>query len=202
MDKETHFTRDRGILTPADRKFLLGETELDGDSARQARQRIRDRLKDAILDFNVLRFGLEERDRRLLGNDLFGNGRSALWHGYVDMFGFFYILNNDFGHSLHPDIRYAIQDVEDQFQHDRGQTVDVKVNLEVTKEVVHDHSELKEKYDEGEALTPDEMQTLLFDSVEFDHLLNEEKWEMFGEFLSGDLDVECRIEPNDDIKVA
>lgn len=61
--------RDRGILTEEDRKFLLGETEYENpQSARRSRARIRQRVTDALLDFEILRY-LEVRDRDQIFQD-------------------------------------------------------------------------------------------------------------------------------------
>lgn len=59
--------RDRGILSPADRAYLRGDTEFASvQSERNARARIRDRIYDALLDFELLVDGLDDRDRELL----------------------------------------------------------------------------------------------------------------------------------------
>lgn len=56
--------RDRGILTPADRAFLRGETRLRSEqSAYDARYRIRSRLRNAVYDLALLFEQLEPRDR-------------------------------------------------------------------------------------------------------------------------------------------
>jgi hypothetical protein len=52
----------RGILTDADREFLSGERELSEGAARNARQRIRERTRVAIDDFELLWGCLSERD--------------------------------------------------------------------------------------------------------------------------------------------
>lgn len=63
----TEDDRDRGALSPADRAYLRGETELGSvQSERNTRARIRQRVADALLDFEVLVEGLAERDRALL----------------------------------------------------------------------------------------------------------------------------------------
>ena len=60
--------RDRGVLTPADREFLTGERELSDQSAYNARVRIRNRVRNALLDFEILFNELSERDReRIFG---------------------------------------------------------------------------------------------------------------------------------------
>lgn len=53
---ERQVTRDRGFLTPRDRKFLLGylDDELDANARAQKHYQIRNRLKNAIQDFAFL----------------------------------------------------------------------------------------------------------------------------------------------------
>lgn len=46
--------RERGILTPADREYLRDEIELTPDSERNAQRRIRNRLREAIIDMSLL----------------------------------------------------------------------------------------------------------------------------------------------------
>lgn len=62
--------RDRGILTPADRRVLVGKADFPpgSNSMRKARQRIRDRIRDSMLDFYILLNYLEERDLKLAFN--------------------------------------------------------------------------------------------------------------------------------------
>jgi hypothetical protein len=56
--------RPRGILSPADRRFLRDEADLASEqSVYDTRYRIRQRLRDALLDFPLLFAELDERDR-------------------------------------------------------------------------------------------------------------------------------------------
>ncbi len=55
--------RGRGILTPADRRYLLGEEELTEGSEYNTRRRIRERLYNAILDFEIIFNHLSDEDR-------------------------------------------------------------------------------------------------------------------------------------------
>jgi len=54
--------RDRGILTSADRDYLSGRTNLQDDSERNTRNRIRDRTRNGLYDFAYLNQDLENRD--------------------------------------------------------------------------------------------------------------------------------------------
>ncbi|WP_121822888.1 hypothetical protein [Halostella salina] len=64
-------SRDRGVLTPADRAFLRGEATLRSEqSAYDARYRIRRRLRNAVLDLALLFERMESRDReRVFADD-------------------------------------------------------------------------------------------------------------------------------------
>ena len=55
--------RSRGILTPADRRYLKGETDYSSNqSERDARYRIRERFYNGILDLEIALRGMENRD--------------------------------------------------------------------------------------------------------------------------------------------
>lgn len=59
--------RPRGILTKADREFLLGERTYDSEQTKQnTRARIRQRLQNAILDLKLLNHTLHDRDLDLV----------------------------------------------------------------------------------------------------------------------------------------
>ncbi|SFR66406.1 hypothetical protein SAMN04487947_3306 [Halogeometricum rufum] len=83
--------RDRGILTPSDREFLLGrKTDYTEHSKKQKRNRIRRRLRNAILDFTILFDHLEDRDRETVFNPE-DEAREAYTQGIVDMLGFLHL---------------------------------------------------------------------------------------------------------------
>jgi hypothetical protein len=54
--------RDRGILTRDDRDYLTGRKNLTDGSERNARQRIRDRTRNALYDLEYLTAELDDRD--------------------------------------------------------------------------------------------------------------------------------------------
>lgn len=83
--------RDRGILTPADRRYLRGETEFASvQSERNARARIRDRVHAALYDFEVLVEGLSERDRELVFADRLDEEGTAAFDALVSALAFLY----------------------------------------------------------------------------------------------------------------
>ena len=63
-DVEDLVERDRGILTEHDRRYLLGEFEgeLSENAEYQKRYQIRQRIRNAIIDFQIISGGLDARD--------------------------------------------------------------------------------------------------------------------------------------------
>jgi hypothetical protein len=74
--RELDDERDRGVLSPADRAYLRGERTYGSVQAeRNTRARIRQRVYDSLLDFEVLIEHLAERDRDLVfGGDVAAAG--------------------------------------------------------------------------------------------------------------------------------
>lgn len=83
--------RGRGILTPSDREFLLGrKTDYTKHSKKQKRNRIRRRLRNALLDFTILFEHLEERDRETVF-DPDNEAREDYTEGITDLLGFLHL---------------------------------------------------------------------------------------------------------------
>lgn len=196
-DKETEINRGRGVLTSSDRKFLAGQTDMEAESERQARQRIRDRIKNGLRDFWFIQHGLPEKDRELIADDIWADA-GPLWQGYIDMLGFFYRLETENNYDLEGDLFNAIKEAESIMQQDRAAKISVDVEFSVERKIVNEHSDLNEKFENNEPMTPEEAHTLIVESDYFDHLPKDGRWELFREFLSGELDVECIVEEDDD----
>jgi hypothetical protein len=83
--------RGRGILTPSDREFLLGrKTDYTDHSKKQKRNRIRRRVRNAILDFTILFDHLDDRDRETVF-DPDDEKRDAYTRGITDMLAFLHL---------------------------------------------------------------------------------------------------------------
>lgn len=98
--------RDRGVLTTADRKYLCGESEIEPQthSERRARERIRNRVKNAVLDFKILLRHFEDRDRELIAYED-GNLKPAFAKAPAFPIGFMFYLSK-------AEIPWFTQDVE------------------------------------------------------------------------------------------
>ena len=101
--------RPRGFLTEADRQFLRGESEIESQShsERKARERIRNRIFHAFIDFSLVAQFLEDRDRKqIFSNPNRSSGKElALWNGAIHTLAFIYERlkdeeNYDFKYSL------------------------------------------------------------------------------------------------------
>ena len=152
MDDDDGGGRDRGILSEADRAYLRGETEFASvQSERNARARIRDRLFEAIRDFELLVEGLDDHDRELVFGKRFGNADGAtafdalvsaqalLYRGIGD-------TDIDFATVLHEAVNVA------EASEGRAATVD----LDVTYERLSPES-LLHKLESGEELSLTEL---------------------------------------------
>lgn len=83
--------RDRGFLTAADRAYLRGEADLGSVQAeRNARARVRNRLYDAILDFEHLVEHLDERDLDLVFEKRVEDGGEEAFDGLVSAIALLY----------------------------------------------------------------------------------------------------------------
>jgi len=110
--------RPRGVLSPADREYLLGESDLEDQSHGERRRRgfIRERLLHAILDFRLIFEYLEQRDIVQVFDPVRDPGRDAdksrdrekedaLRAGVEDVFAFLYGATR----RSHPSFRHLVQ---------------------------------------------------------------------------------------------
>jgi hypothetical protein len=167
--------RDRGILTPDDREFLQGEKEYSSEqSERDARYRIRQRVKNAILDFNILLHHFEEKDRSQVFTSNFPSKEESkdkisideveklveqtrFQNAMSDSVAFFYLGTQDVDWQFEELIATAVEKAEEE----KGYIIDdVEVNIDVSRSEP-DIQELVTKLQEGEPLTADEIRTAI-----------------------------------------
>jgi hypothetical protein len=120
-------SRDRGILTEADRKYLRGDREFASVQAeRNARARIRERIYESIRDVELLVEHLDERDRTLVFEKRFGeiDGTDA-FDAVVSAVAFLYMGVDDTDLDFEDVLTEAINVAE--ARRDRAATVDLSV---------------------------------------------------------------------------
>ncbi|WP_435065299.1 hypothetical protein [Halobaculum sp. EA56] len=143
--------RERGILSPADRAYLRGETEFASvQSERNARARIRDRVHAGLYDFELLVERLAERDRRLVFEDRLDREGTAAFDALVSAVAFLYRgvddTDLDFETVLSEGINLA------EAGEGRAATVDLDVTFRALSV-----AEVRRKMHEGEPLSLTEL---------------------------------------------
>jgi succinate dehydrogenase flavin-adding protein (antitoxin of CptAB toxin-antitoxin module) len=163
--------RERGILTPSDREFLLGrKTDYTDHSRKQKRNRIRRRLRNAILDFSILFEHLEPRDRETVF-DPDDEHRDVYTQGITDMLAFLHLgtmgYHTPFKHMLSRGVNKAEQELTDSDY----RMVTVEFNVDPVGRINVDEVVDKLAEDEFEELTDEELRAfvrLLGESDEFE----------------------------------
>lgn len=158
--------RDRGILTPADRRVLVGEAEFKpgSNSERKARQRIRERIRNSVLDYYLLLNYLEDRDlAQAFGQD---EPERVVYDDVISVIngavGFFYAAS-----TIHPDDDEKIfetrvqQGITAAEVTRNGVAADVSVSIKVNREESLETLASRVREEGAEAdITPNQMNTL------------------------------------------
>lgn len=166
----SNLERDRGILTPEDRKFLLGKIDYEHpQSARRRRAKIRERVTNAFLDFDILRY-MEERDRDQIFAPEDDEARTQFGIGFASAFIFLYDAlvrswedYEDVDNNLNNYLEQAIEAVDQS----RGYRTEVEMNIE--REKLDDPNEIFQRAkQEGIHTLSDAEFELLWSSSEVD----------------------------------
>jgi len=179
----TDIDRDRGVLTPADRAYLLGEAEMSHEqSKRNAEARIRGRIREGILDFDLLTHHLDRKDRRQIFER--ATDDEAFLDGITAMLSFAYIGLKEQGVGFERALVPAIEGAERAYgidQQSANVTVDVEFDVETTVEARLDG--IADRLDAGDPVAPRELFSLV----------------MEGERALGDYDrITLRLETDED----
>lgn len=159
----TDIDRDRGFLTPADRAYLLGETEMNHDgSKRNAEARIRNRTRNAIVDFDLLTQMLAKKDRHQVfdraGDD------EELRGGLTAMLSFAYLGLREQGVDFEDVLVPAVRSAEEAYAADQLEAkvgVDVTFDVETTVEATHEG--IAERLAAGDPVKPRELFSLVLE---------------------------------------
>jgi hypothetical protein len=154
MTEFTDPTRPRGILNERERRYLLGESDIEprSQAQRDIRATIRSRLRHSIYDFALLFTRLEDRDIEQVFNPR-TDDITALRTALEDTLGFFYRSTVNFHPPFHQLAQEGIQRAE-QEHFDRY----VKATLDVEPTAPVDMAEIQEKMEQQRArgLSPEE----------------------------------------------
>jgi hypothetical protein len=140
--------RPRGILTPSDRDFLLGrKTDYTEHSMKQKRNRIRRRVRNAILDFSILFANLEERDRETVF-DPDDEDREAYTRGITDMLAFLHLGTMGYYTPFKDMLAEGVRKAEQRLAGSDYRMVNVEFNVEPVGQI--DVDEVIEKLEQEE----------------------------------------------------
>ena len=171
--------RPPGILTPEQRRLLLGEgdEELSEEAIRSRRYRIRRRVKEALTDFLILDY-LPDQDQKIV----FEEYADATTIRQLDAHSFdkIYVMLILFSRNMERELflEFLSEAVEGRIREDhirRGEHADVEVGFDISIETTT-LDELKDRFDAREELTPSESGALFFN----ERVTSEE----FGEYLN------------------
>lgn len=162
--------RPRGLFSPADRKYLLGESEIKPktQAERNRRAYIRERLTHTLLDFALVS-EIEARDRRRVferqdNTEAESKRLVALQQSIMDLLGFLYQeleQHHDTGMSFEECLRTGI--LRTRFRSETMQTVspgDVTFEVEEPEEIDIDSVAMRLSEGGLDALSDGELRTM------------------------------------------
>lgn len=118
--------RPRGILSPADRAYLRGESDFaSAQSERNARARIRERVRAGLYDADLLADALSGRDRELVFEKYFGGDPAGI-RALIGAVAFLYRGAEDAGLSFETLVEEGVSRAE--AGRDRAANVEISVD--------------------------------------------------------------------------
>ena len=162
--------RERGILTPSDREFLLGrKTDYTEHSKKQKRNRIRRRIRNAILDFTIIFEHLDDRDRETVF-DPEDDKREAYTRGITDMLALLHLGTMGYSTPFKDMLGRGVYKAEQELAGSDYRMVNVYFNVDPVGQI--DVDDVIDKLERGrfEDVTDEELRAfvrLLAESDEF-----------------------------------
>ncbi|WP_440764049.1 hypothetical protein [Natronorubrum sp. DTA7] len=153
--------RPRGILTPSDRDFLLGrKTDYTDHSKKQKRNRIRRRVRNAVLDFSILFEYMEERDRKTVF-DPDDDERDAYTQGITDMLAFLHLGTIGYHTPFKNMLSEGVGQAEQRLAGSNYRMVNVEFNVEPVGQIDVDEVVEKLENEEFAQLTDEELRAFV-----------------------------------------
>jgi hypothetical protein len=153
--------RPRGILTPSDRDFLLGrKTDYTDHSKKQKRNRIRRRVRNAILDFSILFEYMEERDRNTVF-DPDDEDRDAYTQGITDTLAFLHLGTMGYYTPFKDMLSEGVGKAEQRLAGSNYRMLNVEFNVEPVGQIDVDEVIAKLENEEFAQLTNEELRAFV-----------------------------------------
>ena len=159
----TDTDRDRGILSSADRDYLLGDVEMSHEqSKRNAEARIRQRIVDGVVDFDLLVPFLEEKDRRQVFER--AHTEEEFVDGLTAMLAFTYLGLKEQGIDFERVLVPAVRSAEEAYAVEQSATnVSVEISFDVETTVQSTLEGIESRVAAGEPVTPRELFSLVIE---------------------------------------
>ena len=179
--------RGRGILTPSDREFLLErKTDYTEHSKKQKRNRIRRRIRNAILDFSIIFEHLEDRDRETVFNPD-DDERDAYTQGITDLLAFLHLGTMGYYTPFKNMLAQGVNKAEQELAGSDYRMVTVDFNVDPVGQIDVDEVIDKLEFGTFEEIDDEELRAfvrLLSESEEFSATsLRSEMKEQMTEFI-------------------
>lgn len=156
----TDIDRERGVLSPADRAYLLGDREMSHDqSKRNAEARIRRRIRAGVLDFDLFLHTLAEKDRRQVFEEAATD--EEFLAGLRAMLAFAYLGLEESGADFETVLEPAVRSCEEYLAAEGDERVSVDVTFDVETTVESSLSGVVSRLEAGEPVTPRELFTVV-----------------------------------------
>lgn len=157
----TDTDRDRGILSDADRNYLLGEVEMSHEqSKRNAEARIRRRITNGILDFDLFVHLLDESSRRQVFQQ--ATEDEAVLDGLAAMLSFAYLGLKEQGIEFDQVLVPAVRAAEEAYAAGaQAANVTVDVTFEVETDAGPTIDRIAERVADDELVTPRQLFSLV-----------------------------------------
>jgi len=153
--------RPRGILTPSDRDFLIGrKTDYTDHSKKQKRNRIRRRVRNAVLDFSILFEYMEERDRETVF-DPDDEDRDAYTQGITDVLSFLHLGTMGYHTPFKDMLSEGVGKAEQRLAGSNYRMVNVEFNVEPVGQIDVDDVVEKLENEEFAQLTDEELRAFV-----------------------------------------
>lgn len=154
--------RDRGMISPADRKLIMGITEYEHrQTVHTRRGQIRNRIRNSLLDFRLLMEFLDEDERRRIFS--WQEDREFGYQfGVRDALAFLYLSQREQGLAFQGVLEQGIGNAWRTLEGPNLQ-VDIDLDIEIHEPYFHDIPALIDKADEHgiDALDDEELGVLV-----------------------------------------
>jgi hypothetical protein len=166
--------REPGLLTTDDRAYLLGEKHIDGAGETQLRQRLRDRIRNGLLDFEVLIRLLGDQEISIIGSDIseyaVPGEKPGTYFGAQFTVAFLYYLvtehsSRSFESLVEDGVEMGAGRTDRAFQDDAQWRADATVNIDIDWQVEQPDLEgALGKLRDGQPLSDREIASLVRDA--------------------------------------